>query len=212
MTGFYFPGFAYDQFIGRLLKNIRIRLADLVHEYHLFPILDICCGTGVQCRLLDSGGRQLIAGIDINYKSLNYGRSRAPGVCFICADAERLPFHDDAFSCITISYALHDKDSDERQKILKEISRVLTSEGKVLLLDFENPWDNKSRSGFLFTTLIERTAGNTHFRNGRQFLGSGGLSALIADSNFRELKHWEFPWGHSKLVLAEKTARSITWD
>lgn len=209
MSGFYFPGFAYDQLIGRLLKAVRIRLADLVHEHQLFPILDICCGTGLQCRLLDSYERRLISGIDINHKILDYGRSRAPGTSFVCGDAASLPFHDAVFSCIMISYGLHDKASDVRRKILKESSRVLTPKGKVLLLDFEKPWDKKSRSGFFFTTLIERTAGKTHFHNGRQFLGSGGLSALIAGSDFRELKHWEFPWGHSKLILAEKTALSM---
>jgi len=206
MTGIYYPGLAYDLMIGGLLHRMRIQIAELIHRHNLFPLLDVCCGTGAQFRLLNATDRHLIAGIDNNRKFLAYGRSRAKRPHFVCADADRLPFYDNAFKGIMITYGLHDKPSDKRFDILQESFRVLAPSGKAIFLDFQKPWNNKSRWGYLFASAIELTAGKNHYRNGRQFLREGGLSALLNETDFKTLKHWRFPGGHSYLILAEKTA------
>jgi len=205
MTGIYFPGLAYDLTISGLLHRIRIQIAELIHRHDLFPLLDVCCGTGAQCRLLNAADRHLIAGIDTNRKFLAYGRSRAKQLHFVCADAGRMPFCDNAFQGIMITYGLHDKPHNQRLDILQESFRVLAPSGKALFLDFEKPWNNKSRFGYLFVSAIELTAGKNHYRNGRQFIRAGGLSALLTETDFKKLKHWEFPGGQSNLILAEKT-------
>lgn len=208
MTGIYFPGWTYDRLIGNLLRNVRIRIAETIRRHDLFPFLDICCGTGAQCRVLNSDDAHLVSGIDINRRLLAYGRNQNPGIHFVCADAKRLPYAHDAFQGIAITYGLHDKSLVDQREILKESARVLAPGGKGLIFEFENPGNMKARCGCVFTSIIELTAGKRHYRNGRDFLRRGGIGALMKEMDFTTRMTWEFPWGHSRLILFENAEKS----
>jgi ubiquinone/menaquinone biosynthesis C-methylase UbiE len=203
MPGRLYPlGLLNDWFLEPLLARIRKYIAKLFLEQNLFPALDICCGAGRQCRLLNVGDEKMI-GLDKNFRILNHARYRQHDLPCVCADALRLPFRGGSFRGILLSFSLHDKSPELRAQIIAEARRILGSGGKLVILDFERPWNRRSRLGWLFTSLIERTAGREHFRNGRQFLREGGLSAFIAKSGLAEVNRRPIEAGNSAVVVCE---------
>jgi ubiquinone/menaquinone biosynthesis C-methylase UbiE len=199
-----FYGKAYDLGLGPFLKSMKRWVASYIHQNGLFPVLDLCTGTGAMCRILGRGeGPQPVLGIDLDWRILDYARSRAPQIPFVQGDAAQIPFADSCFRGVIVSYALHDKENAVRDRMMREIRRVLhNGEGRLLLIDFENPWNTASRLGRMLTYSIERMAGGEHFRNGQRFLREGGLRAFLARHGWQELDSLSAPWGNTRIVVA----------
>jgi ubiquinone/menaquinone biosynthesis C-methylase UbiE len=73
------------------------------------------------------------------------------GSIFVVGDALRLPFKDASFRGVTISFGLHDKSPEDRMAIAREARRILAPGGKAILVDFENPWNARSRLGLCWS-------------------------------------------------------------
>jgi demethylmenaquinone methyltransferase/2-methoxy-6-polyprenyl-1,4-benzoquinol methylase len=202
ILAFYFSGCIYDWTIELLLKKIKEKVRGFVFHHDLFPLLDICSGTGTQCHLVSSPGKRVI-GLDLNLSLLKYAASKYPHLSFVCAEASRIPIQNKSFKGIVISYALHDKPPELREKILAEARRLLVPEGKIILVDFEKPWSKASHLASFFISLIERIAGRKHFRNGRQFLKQGGLRELIRQNELIEIERYDIELGSSAAVVAK---------
>ena len=80
--------------------------------------------------------------------------------------------------------------------------RVLRPDGRLIAVDFENPWDAASRAGALFTRAIERLAGREHYGNGRDFLRRGGLRGFLRENGFVEVARRDVPIGSLSVVVA----------
>jgi ubiquinone/menaquinone biosynthesis C-methylase UbiE len=195
-------GLTYDIFIEPLLKRIKEWIAQFIIQHDLSPVLDICCGTGKQCHLI-AEGRQDIFGLDLDCKMIQHASSKYPQISFVCADAAHIPLQNKSLKTVVISYALHEKPLDLRIKILKEAKRLLSPEGKIILVDFEKPWNRKSRLASLFISSIERMAGREHYRNSRQFLKAGGLQALVKTNRLRPTEKHAIELASSSIVVAE---------
>ena len=176
-------------------------MAALISEYNLLPVLDICCGTGAQCHRIEKYSRGAF-GLDWDFKMIQYAASRHRSIPFICSNAEQIPFSSSTFKGVIISYALHDKSPETREKMLKEARRILKPEGNMVLVDFESPWSRRSKFGDLFTTLIELTAGKDHFKNQRFFLKQGGLKNFIKTYGLVEVKRFGIELAHTSVVMA----------
>jgi len=108
-------------------------------------VLDIAGGTGDLTRefskIVGSSGQVILA--DINEKMLAQGRERlidqgiVGNVCFVQADAEKLPFPDNYFDCITIAFGL--RNVTDKGAALRSMYRVLKPGGKVMVLEFSKP-------------------------------------------------------------------------
>jgi demethylmenaquinone methyltransferase/2-methoxy-6-polyprenyl-1,4-benzoquinol methylase len=127
--------------LHRLWKARLIRLAAIQPGD---SALDVCCGTGdVTFRLAKAGARA--TGIDFSQPMLDVAASRAtkrgstPGspVRFLQGDALHLPFPDASFDVVTISYGLRNLADFEGG--LRELTRVLRPDGRLLVLDFGKP-------------------------------------------------------------------------
>ena len=74
---------------------------------------------------------------------LNVGRDKlrnsgiVGNVHYVQANAEELPFPDDYFDCITISFCL--RNVTEKEKALRSMFRVLKPGGRLLVLEFSKP-------------------------------------------------------------------------
>lgn len=202
MSRFYIWGQIYEWSIEPLLKKTKLRVARYIFQYNLFPALDICCGTGKQCHFIELD-KQNVIGLDIDLKMMNYASSKYPHIPFVCADAANIPIRNKSFKGIVISYALHDKSQELRKKMLDEAKRLLTPEGKIILVDYEQPWNRRSRMGEIFVYLIERTGGCEHFRNWRQFLKQGGLRAFEEKNGLVEIERHNIELGNSSIVVAK---------
>lgn len=177
-------------------------IARYISEHNFSPALDICSGTGRQCHLIGNN-RQNIIGLDRDLKMIQYAKSKYPILPFICADAADIPLKNGYFNCIVISYSLHDKPPELRSKMLNETKRLLAPEGRMILVDFEQPWNTWSRLAGIYTYLIERMAGRGHFRNGRQFLKQGGLKTLLKQNGITEIKRFDIELGSCSLVVGK---------
>lgn len=195
-------GVLYDLFIELFLNKTKERIARFITQHDLLPALDICCGTGKQCQLVEKH-RQGTIGLDLDFKMLKYASSKYPQIPFVCADAAHIPFRKESFKSVIISYSLHDKPPEMRAKIIKEAKRLLVPEGRMIFLDFENPWNRLSGLGSAFTWLIERTAGGEHYKNNRQFLKNGGLQAIIRTHGLNPIERHDIPLGNSRIVIVK---------
>lgn len=198
----YFPGLLYDHILEILLRSIKKKVTALIVAYNLYPVLDVCCGTGRQCCWLDLKGKPVF-GLDLNFKMMRYAASRYPGPHFIYADASHLPFRASTFKGIIVTFALHEKPPELRHQILAEAKKLLAPGGRIILVDLEKPWDKNSRLASLYTTLIERLAGKRHFRNSRDFLKRGGLRGLIKENGLVEVERYDIEAGALGIVVAE---------
>jgi demethylmenaquinone methyltransferase/2-methoxy-6-polyprenyl-1,4-benzoquinol methylase len=107
--------------------------------------LDVAGGTGDLaaglCRRVGPGGQVVLS--DINAEMLSEGRRRlldrglVANVRLIQANAERLPFPDGAFDCVTIGFGL--RNVTDKPAALAEMQRVLKPGGRLLVLEFSRP-------------------------------------------------------------------------
>lgn len=108
-------------------------------------VLDVAAGTGDLAagfarRLRGTGG--LIV-TDINQSMLERGRQRlvnagvVGNVSYVLADAERLPFVDNHFHCISIGFGL--RNVTRQQAALSSMYRCLRPGGRILILEFSRP-------------------------------------------------------------------------
>jgi demethylmenaquinone methyltransferase / 2-methoxy-6-polyprenyl-1,4-benzoquinol methylase len=107
--------------------------------------LDVAGGTGDLTRGLlkqvGKSGRVVLS--DINLGMLEIGRDRLLDAGFvgnaqcIVADAERLPFADDSFNCVTIGFGL--RNVTDKAAALQSMHRVLKPGGQLLILEFSTP-------------------------------------------------------------------------
>jgi ubiquinone/menaquinone biosynthesis C-methylase UbiE len=197
----YMPGVLYDALFERPLRWIRKKVREIVTQRTLFPLLDICCGPGAQLSSL-ADLNQPIFGLDINLRLMKYASARRRGIPFICADATHLPFHPSAFKAVIISFALHEKEPELRRLMLAAAREVLAPGGCLVMVDFEKPWDPKSRRAFLYISVIERLVGREHFRRNRDFLRRGGLRVLLAEDGLAEVSRQDIAAGTCAIVIA----------
>jgi len=107
-------------------------------------ILDIAAGSGDLARALAKrvapNGQVWIS--DINRSMLERGRNRlldrgllAPAVQ---CDAERLPFAEASFDCVTVAFGL--RNMTHKDAALAEMRRVLRPGGRLVVLEFSKVW------------------------------------------------------------------------
>ena len=126
----------------RLWKRFAVELAGLRGGEH---VLDVAGGTGDIARLLARkvGAKGALVVTDINAAMLGVGRERlvdagvVGNVTYVQADAERLPFPDDSFDCITIAFGL--RNVTHKETALASMRRVLKPGGRLLVLEFSKP-------------------------------------------------------------------------
>jgi demethylmenaquinone methyltransferase/2-methoxy-6-polyprenyl-1,4-benzoquinol methylase len=107
--------------------------------------LDVAGGTGDlamgMLRQVGKTGRVVLS--DVNPAMLERGRDRlldagfAGNVECLVADAERLPFADDSFDCVTIGFGL--RNVTDKAAALASMHRVLRPGGQLLVLEFSKP-------------------------------------------------------------------------
>ena len=101
-------------------------------------ILDLCCGSGQTTQFLVKYSKNVI-GLDASPLSLSRARRNLPQAIYVEAFAENMPFEDGSFDVVHTSAALHEMQSEQLQKILKEVYRVLRTGGVFTLVDFHQP-------------------------------------------------------------------------
>ncbi|AJI47721.1 bifunctional demethylmenaquinone methyltransferase/2-methoxy-6-polyprenyl-1,4-benzoquinol methylase UbiE [Francisella philomiragia] len=108
-------------------------------------VLDLAGGTGDLaykfCQMVGSQGKVVLS--DINSSMLEVGKEKLTNkgcvgnIEYVQANAECLPFPDNYFDCITISFGL--RNVTDKAKALASMCRVLKPGGRLLVLEFSKP-------------------------------------------------------------------------
>lgn len=128
--------------IHRIWKRFTIECSGVRRNQR---VLDLAGGTGDLTakfsRMVGEGGEVILA--DINASMLKVGREKLrnkgiiDNINYVQANAEALPFPDNFFDCITISFGL--RNVTDKNKALRSMYRVLKPGGRLLVLEFSKP-------------------------------------------------------------------------
>jgi ubiquinone/menaquinone biosynthesis C-methylase UbiE len=150
-------------------------------------ILDLGCGSAIVAKTLKDFFEAEILGVDIEDK-------RVVNIPFQIIDGKNLPFKENEFDLVFISYVLHH--AENPVKLLKEAKRV--SKEKIII--FENLAEN-----FLtkFLNLFHLFTFNLFFQKKQK----------INFANFKESKEWEkiFKNLGLKIIFKKRVFSSFDW-
>lgn len=129
-------------------------------------VLDVASGSGDLARAFAARGAEVWMS-DINGPMLVRGRDRmldagCPVPAVRC-DAERLPFREAAFDCVSVGFGL--RNMTHKEAALAEMTRVLKPGGRLLVLEFSRVWKPLQKPYDLYSFHVlpwlgERVAGD----------------------------------------------------
>ncbi|MCD7101680.1 demethylmenaquinone methyltransferase [Pseudoclavibacter sp. 13-3] len=99
-------------------------------------VLDLAAGTGTSSVPFHQAGADVVSA-DFSEGMLAEGRRRYPFLTFEWADATALPFDDDSFDAVTISYGL--RNVVDMDTAMSEALRVLKPGGRYVICEFSTP-------------------------------------------------------------------------
>ncbi len=160
-------------------------------------ILDVATGTGaLACELAKLG--HSVIGIDISMEMLGQARKKCSGnldLYFQQADATHLPFNNNVFHAASISFGLHDMPYETEINILKEMKRVTKTDGRILIVDYNEPKNHWAARLAYPLIKISESANWTPFitRGLENLLNSAGL----------KVANWTTILGVIQIVIAD---------
>jgi len=133
----------------------RRHVAEMLGETGCLQALDLATGTADQLlALYDSGRVTSGVGLDLAQNMLAIGRTKIEArgltehLSVRTGDAEDIPFEDNSFDCVTISFGI--RNVSDVEHALHEMLRVLRKGGRALILEFSLPANRIVRSVYLF--------------------------------------------------------------
>ncbi|MDI5966574.1 demethylmenaquinone methyltransferase [Streptomyces sp. SL13] len=99
-------------------------------------VLDLAAGTATSSLPFAEAGA-LVVPCDFSLGMLREGKKRHPALPLTAGDATRLPFRDDAFDAVTISFGL--RNVTDTAAALAEMRRVTRPGGRIVVCEFSHP-------------------------------------------------------------------------
>lgn len=165
-------------------------------------VLDLCSGTGAVAVELAArvGKGGLAVGLDFSSGMLEKAKQKSVNLnlsqlCFVRANAARLPFKDSAFRGVTCSHAFYELKSVERESAVDEVARVLEKGGRFCLMEHAKPKRLFPKVLFYIRLFFLGS------RDVKQFLRN---EESIFGKRFKNITKEMSPTGQSKLITAEK--------
>ncbi|MCU1594605.1 MAG: demethylmenaquinone methyltransferase [Frankiales bacterium] len=97
-------------------------------------VLDLAAGTATSSAALATSGATVV-GCDFSLGMLEVGKGK--GVPLVAGDALKLPFADEAFDAVTISFGL--RNTADVHQALTEMRRVTKPGGRLVVCEFSHP-------------------------------------------------------------------------
>jgi demethylmenaquinone methyltransferase/2-methoxy-6-polyprenyl-1,4-benzoquinol methylase len=126
-------------------------------------VLDLAAGTGTSSAALARTGARVVA-VDFSPGMIEEGRKRHKKIEFVEADVQRLPFGDNEFDGVAISFGL--RNVEDPKAALSEMYRVLKPGGRVVICEFSKPPIAILRAGYwaylkyVMPLVVDRTSSN----------------------------------------------------
>jgi ubiquinone/menaquinone biosynthesis C-methylase UbiE len=171
----------YDLVIEPLIRRLRRAGLALFPPRKGMSVLDVGCGTGTHLSLYKRKGCRTF-GIDLSPAMLSVARNKLERLTL--GDGSRMPFPDRSFDLVTAMLMFHEMAPALRAPVLSDARRITKESGRLLIIGY-HPGPVSRLEGWVhkaFITTIENLAGQSHSRNYRSFMSSGGLAPLIAQA------------------------------
>jgi len=173
----------YDPLLYFYMRSVRRAVLNELAAFKDRAIMDLCCGTGNQMKLLAKHGFTNLHCLDLSPSMLEIAKKSDHPIHIYNEDATRTHFDDGAFDIITISFAIHEKDQTTQQNLMEEIHRLLKKDGLLLAVDFV--FDERtpllSKLGVRF---VESLAGGDHYKNFKSYIQNNGLPGAVPQNKF----------------------------
>ena len=99
-------------------------------------VLDLAAGTGTSSQPFRERGATVVP-CDFSVGMLRVGKKAKPHLPFVAGDGTRLPFADDTFDAVTISFGL--RNVSDVDAALAEMARVTRPGGRLVVCEFSHP-------------------------------------------------------------------------
>ncbi|MFC8583142.1 demethylmenaquinone methyltransferase [Streptomyces sp. NPDC057217] len=99
-------------------------------------ILDLAAGTATSSQPFARAGAYVVP-CDFSLGMLRVGKKNHPWMPFTAGDGTELPFRDDVFDAVTISFGL--RNIQDTEQALRELYRVTKPGGRVVICEFSHP-------------------------------------------------------------------------
>lgn len=180
-------------------------------------VLDVATGTGDVAFAIKKKYKSEIIGLDLSINMLDIAKKKskkmnAEDIVFMEGDAENLPFDDNAFNKLVISYGL--RNLGDCKKGLEEFYRVLKPNSKIGILEFLHPKSTimSKLFKFYFNNILPRVA--SLFSNSKayrylpesveNFMTPNELKILLEEVGFKNVSCNNLTFGITTIVNAEK--------
>jgi len=173
-------------------------------KYKEKSILDLCCGTGNQLKLLSRNGFKDLHCLDISNTMLEIARKNDSRIKIYNEDATKTNFENESFDIVIISFALHEKDRSTQESFINEAHRLIKKDGFILVVDYN--FDNKTpKLAKIGISIIERIAGKEHYNNFKRYIQNNGLLSLINKDKFKLIKAHKRLFSGVAMSMYQKT-------
>ena len=202
-SNYGFTAKIYDPIFYLPLKSIRIAVMNELLKHKEKIILDLCCGTGNQFKLLSKHGFKNLHCLDISDSMLEIAKRSDSSIKIYNEDATKTSFNDASFDVVIISFAIHEKDRNTQQALIDEAYRIIKKDGFMLVVDYV--FDNKTtKFGRIVISIIERIAGREHYINFKSYIQNDGLLSLIEKDKFKLIKYNRMSFGAVTISTYQK--------
>lgn len=172
-------------------------------------LLDVATGTGDQGFTALKAADIKVVGLDFSFNMLEIAQEKIQkrGLSsrfeVIQGDAEKLPFAENSFDALTISYGI--RNVGTISAALNEFYRVLKPGGRLSILEFAEPegWFFGRLYRFYFDHILPRLAGMMSSKSAysylpesvRHFPARNDFKALLKAEGFEAVKHKDLTFG-----------------
>ena len=181
-------------------------------------LLDVATGTGDQgFSALKTADIQVI-GLDFSFNMLELAKQKitARGLSnlfeVVQGDAEKLPFQDNTFDALSISYGI--RNVGTINTALNEFYRVLKPGGRISILEFAEPegWFFGRLYRFYFDHILPKLAGMMSSESAytylpesvRHFPDRADFKALLVHEGFERVQHRDLTFGVTTIYRGVK--------
>jgi len=184
---------ALNRIIEPLMLILRIQIPVFAGMKAGDRVLDVCCGTGALALHYARMGI-ISTGIDSDHRVIEVAEKKRKkqglsNISFQTANALDLPFKDNFFDYASISMSLHEKEREDRARIVTEMKRVVKREGTLIFIDYRIPLPRILVSSSV--KAIEFIAGREHNRCFKDYVKQGGLNELLNVNHLRQNRNAE---------------------